>query len=334
MLLEIIIIEKGEVLGERGFQARVTLCNTPIVAVVLDIKQIAHRRLLTTSTIGEAQLTRHRLLPTEVKSRREVDHRTRRICMNALIVLHEMCLLRNHLETDIEIIGRTNDAQHHLTSMNIVLIFRLTTQFHILIHIKRISQSTQICIPVTIGRNNTGIVDTCQTIGSTIALRKAVLVGIAELQVHLTHDWLAVGHSGAIAPSILRRHTVTVGLFDRVARAKIVHQLEHLREVIAHRLAPALAPVTIQLQGDVTSLVIQTSVELQHTTEVLRFIIADTILLTEVPHEAILLYKFLHRCQRIVSIIIGVFVESSSHAGVSAITDVISEVRAEQDVRH
>ena len=252
--------------------------------------------------------------------------------MNALIVLHEMCLLRNHLETDIEIIGRTNDAQHHLTSMDIVLIFRLTTQFHILIHIKRISQSTQICIPVTIGRNNTnntGIVDTCQTIGSTIALRKAVLVCIAELQVHLTHDRLTVGHSRTIAPAILWRHTITIGLFDRVARTQIVHQLEHLREVIAHRFAPTLAPVTIQLQGDVTPSVVQASVELQHTTEILRGIIADTILVIEVPHEAILLYKFLHRCQRIVNIVIGVLVESSCRAGVSAITDVISEVRTE-----
>ena len=42
MLLEIVVIEQLEILSERGLQTRVTLLDVQLVAVVGDIKQVAH----------------------------------------------------------------------------------------------------------------------------------------------------------------------------------------------------------------------------------------------------------------------------------------------------
>ena len=102
VLLEVIVVEQLEVLTERRLQARVTSCNVQGVAVIYDIQQIAHRGLRGVGTIGEAQLTSLRLLPTEVHGRCKVGHRAGGIGMDTLVVLNKVRLLRHHLHTNIK----------------------------------------------------------------------------------------------------------------------------------------------------------------------------------------------------------------------------------------
>ena len=80
------------------------------VTIVSDIKQIAHRRLATISSVVEAQLTDFGYLPTEISCRRNIRHSAHCIGVNALIILREMRTLRHHLKTDIQVVGFTNYA--------------------------------------------------------------------------------------------------------------------------------------------------------------------------------------------------------------------------------
>ena len=102
VLLEVIVVEQLEVLTERRLQARVTSCNVQGVAVIYDIQQIAHRGLRGVGTIGEAQLTSLRLLPTEVHGRCKVGNSAGGIGMDTLVVLNKVRLLRHHLHTNIK----------------------------------------------------------------------------------------------------------------------------------------------------------------------------------------------------------------------------------------
>ena len=79
MLLEIVIVVQTEVLGERRLQSRVTSADVQRVAVIVDVKQVADRRLAAVTTVVEAQLPSIAMLPTEVERRGEVSHRTGRI---------------------------------------------------------------------------------------------------------------------------------------------------------------------------------------------------------------------------------------------------------------
>ena len=90
--------------------------------------------------------------------------------MNTLIVLDEMRLLRENLETDIEIVGFTDNAQHHLCCMVVVLIFRHTAQVLVLIIVQGIDKPYQVGIPVTILGHDVGIVHIRQAVSLLVAL--------------------------------------------------------------------------------------------------------------------------------------------------------------------
>ena len=102
VLLEVIVVEQLEVLTERRLQTWVTTCNVQGVAIIFDIQQVAHRGLRGVGTIGEAQLTSLRLLPTEVHGWCKVGNRAGGIGMDTLVVLNKVRLLRHHLHTNIK----------------------------------------------------------------------------------------------------------------------------------------------------------------------------------------------------------------------------------------
>ena len=90
VFLEIVVIEQTEILRERWLKSRITLRDVQRVAIISDIKQVAHRGLAGVSTISKAKLTRLRLLPTEIHRRSEVSYGAGGVRMNALIILSEM----------------------------------------------------------------------------------------------------------------------------------------------------------------------------------------------------------------------------------------------------
>ena len=270
VLLEVIVVEEVEILRERGLQTRVTTRDAQRIAIVDDIKQVAHRRLLGTATIGEAQLTSLRLLPTEVEGRRDIGHSAHGIGIDALIVLDEVRLLGKHLETDVEVIGLTDDAQHQLKRMVVILVFRVSAQVLVLIGIYGFGKPGKIGIPVAVLWHDITVVHTDETIHETVALGIAIIIGITELQVDLSPEGLAVGGTDAVAPFVLRRDTVAVG--DRR-----IGSGEQVYVIVRYRLADAITPVAVQLHGDVAARVVQAAVELQHTTHALRIAVADTV---------------------------------------------------------
>ena len=114
MVLNIVVIEQAEILGERRFQSGITLTNVQRVAVIGNIQQVAHRWLAAIGTIVEAQLADIGYLPTEIGCRSNVRHGANGIGVNTLIVLCKVRALWHHLETNIQVVGLANDAQHNL----------------------------------------------------------------------------------------------------------------------------------------------------------------------------------------------------------------------------
>ena len=211
--------------------------------------------------------------------------------------------------------------------MGIVLIVRITAQRLVLIIVQRMSERIQISIEITIHRTKARIVVIIQTIGLTVALGIAVLIAVAELQVHLTGNRLAVGCAHRVAPVVLRRHVVTVGN----------GRIEHRKQVdiaVGHRLADTLTPVTVQLDGDVTAVITQTAVKLQHTTQRLRVAIVDTVVQLIVLDDTIFLGKLQHVEQWVVRIFVRILVERGIQTDVRTVVGAVREVRAEHDVRH
>ena len=328
MLLEVVVIKEVEVLREGRIQFRITFCDAQRVTVIPDRKQVGHRGLLGTTTIGEAQLTCGRLLPAEVERRRKVSHVSCNVKMLTLIIIEEVCLLRKHLETYVEVIGLANDTQHHLSSMVVVLILRHTAQCRIHIVIKRIGQTVKIGIPITILGLDIHKIYVCQTISLTVTLGITILVGVAELEIDLTEDGLAVSGTDTIAPAVFRCHIITIG--DRR-----VQRIKQEDIVVRHRLAHALTPVAVQLDGDVPAVVVQTTIELQHTTDVLGVTVADTVLHIQVLDD-VLANQRRNLSQRVGHIFIRILIlhESGTLTGVLAILGVIAGIGAEHDVCH
>ena len=131
VVLDIVVVEQAEVLGERGFQTRVTLFDVQGIGVVGDVEQVGHGRLAAGATIGEAQLADFRDLPSEIGRRRHVGDGACRIGMHTLIVLNEVRLLRHHLESNVQVVVLAGDAQGYLGRMDVVLILRESAQLFV-----------------------------------------------------------------------------------------------------------------------------------------------------------------------------------------------------------
>ena len=203
--------------------------------------------------------------------------------------------------------------------MGIVLVVGVTAQRLVLIGLKRIDELIQISIEIAIGGIDVREVDTEEAIGLAVALGIAVLIAITELQVNLTGNGLAIVHANGVAPIVLRCEVVTVG--NRRIRIG-----EKIDVVVGHRLAGAFTPVGIELDGDVTTVIAETAVELQHTTQVLRVAIVDTIAYTVVLDDIILLGNIDDIAQGVVSIVVRILVEGSVVAPVSTVVRAIREV--------
>ena len=81
MVLDVVVVEQLEVLGERGFQASITLSDVQRVRVVLDIEKVSHRGLAGVGTIVNSQLAHIGDLPTEIGCWRPVHHTACRHCV-------------------------------------------------------------------------------------------------------------------------------------------------------------------------------------------------------------------------------------------------------------
>ena len=119
-----------------------------------------------------------------------------------------------------------------------------------------------------------------EVISAAVALRIVVTVLITELEIHLTEDGFAVGDAGTVVPVL--RGGVVIATGDVCG---VVCQLIEIHQCIVDRLATAIAPVTIELEGDVTALSVEFAVELQHTAQVLRVAVTDIVLHAVVLHD-------------------------------------------------
>ena len=93
--------------------------------------------------------------------------------------------------------------------MDVVLILRVTALAVILIRIQTDvtkSDRIQIAVPRAVATHPRAVrQQVAEVEGTTVALLEAILILIAELQVGLWEDGLAISQSGAIVPVLGRR---------------------------------------------------------------------------------------------------------------------------------
>ena len=329
--LGIVVVEDTQVLGERGFQSWVTLADVQRVAIVGDIEQVAHRGLAGVGIILHAQLADLGALPAEVECRRDVGDGARGVGMQSLVVLQEVRTLRNEAHADVEVEGLAHDAEHQFEVVGIVLVLRESAQVAIeigfdgLIGLQERIPGAVVGFPPGGRRYDLGL---AEVVGAAVALRIVVAELIDELEIDLTEDGLAVGEAGTVVP-VLRRSEVIAA--DEVGG--VLGELVELHEAVADGAAFAIAPVAVELEGDVTACGAELTVELEHTAEVLGVAVADIVLIAGVlddtqTDEGVDLIK------RIGDMLIGVLVEGALVAEVHAVVGVIAEGGAEQDVGH
>ena len=149
--------------------------------------------------------------------------------------------------------------------MCIVFVFRETTQVAIAIGVDRLVR-LQIGIPRAIfglpeitddSRHITEVVSTAVVLGVVIAEL------VDKLQIYLTEDGLAIGDAGTIVPVLCRSETIAA----RVVRG-VLCQLEEAHVTIVDRATFSLAPVTVELKGQVTTCRTEFTVELEHSTQI------------------------------------------------------------------
>ena len=167
-----------------------------------------------------------------------------------------------------------------------------------------------------------------EVVGGSIALRIVVTILITELEIHLTEDGLAIGDAGTVVPVLRGGVVIATGDISGV-----VCQLIEIHQCIVDRLTAAFAPVSIELNGDVTALGVEFAIELQHTAQVLRVAVTDVVLHAVVLHDAEG-QEFRELLQGIGDIFIGILVVGGLVAEVESVVGVVAQRRTEQDVRH
>ena len=103
-----------------------------------------------------------------------------------------------------------------------------------------------------------------EIVGSAIALAVLILILVTELEIDLTKDGLAVGETGTIAPIGGWCHTIAADGLYRVRRKLIITQI-----AVSDALAGSVAPVTIDLECEVTAIGTEATIELEHTSHIL-----------------------------------------------------------------
>ena len=110
--------------------------------------------------------------------------------------------------------------------------------------------------------------------------------------------------------------------------------MEEFREVVRHRLAGTFTPVGIELQGNIATIVTQTTIELQHATQILGVAIADAIVGIVVLDNTILLGNLINIAQRVVGIVVRILVEGGACTRILTVTGTIRETWTEHDISH
>ena len=167
-----------------------------------------------------------------------------------------------------------------------------------------------------------------EIVGATIALRIVVTVLIDELEIDLTEDWLAIGEAGTVVPVLGRGVVIATGDVAGVVLILIEHH-----NSIVDRLASAIAPVTIELEGDVTACGAEFAVELKHTAQVFGVAIADVVLHTVVLHNAEI-NELTELLKGIGDVLIGILIKGSLLAAIKSVVGVDTQSGAEQDIGH
>ena len=122
VILQVCIVVHLEAVGERRLQARITLSDVQRVAVISDIKQVAHLRLLCGTAVVDTQLCGVVRTITEVDGRGYIENCTCGVCMHASVILDEMRLLRLEHQTRIKLVVVADLTEHHVKLVNVVLI--------------------------------------------------------------------------------------------------------------------------------------------------------------------------------------------------------------------
>ena len=204
-----------EVVGERGFQSRVTLLDVQGVAVVGYVEQVGHARLLRGSAVVDSQVAHLREPVSEVECGREVGHVSHRVHVHALEVLQIVRALRLHHHAGVELELGVYPSVGELNVVQVVGILRVSAQRVGLIAFQRSGGAAQVVVPAAVGRHD-AVEEIpphgAEVVGGAVALVVRVLIAVAQLQEHLLGDGLAVGGLQVVAPALRWRQVVAVGL--------------------------------------------------------------------------------------------------------------------------
>ena len=145
----------------------------------------------------------------------------------------------------------------------------------------------QVTIPTTVLLITTHST-LAEIVGAAVALGVAVSKLIAELQEGSLPEWLTIGQLARIAVILRRSQVIAVGLISRILTLRCLYEIE-LGIVERDALAVIIRIFGIHTEGDVTSLVAQLAVHLQHTPDIVIIRIGDSISQLTVHHSLSLL---------------------------------------------
>ena len=142
-----------------------------------------------------------------------------------------------------------------------------------------------------------------EVVSRAVALRAVIAKLVAELQVCGLHNRFAVCQLSRVTVCLRRSEIPSVCLVCGVL-SQCVHHLVEMHVVERQTLALLVTVVGVELQGDVTSVVAELTVDLQHTARSLRVGISDTPVPVMVHHHRVGGIEHLQSCirQRIIGI--------------------------------
>ena len=203
--------------------------------------------------------------------------------MHSLIILDILRLLWLNHHTEVQVVLLTDESHHHLYIMIVIAILRETALIIILVIFEMTGKRIQIAVPTTVLLITTHRI-LAEIVGAAVALGVAVSKLIAELQEGSLPEWLTIGQLSRITVILRRSQVVAVGLISRILTLCRLYEIE-LGIVERDALAVIISIFGIHTEGDVTSLVAQLAVDLQHTVDVVIIRIGDSVSQLTVHHS-------------------------------------------------
>ena len=141
----------------------------------------------------------------------------------------------------------------------------------------------QVTVPTTVLLITTHSI-LAEIVGAAVALGVAVSKLIAELQEGSLPEWFTIGQLARIAVILRRSQVIAVGLISRILTLRCLYEIE-FGIVERDALAVIISIFGIHTEGDVTSLVAQLAVHLQHTPDIVIIRIGDSVSQLTVHHS-------------------------------------------------